>query len=213
MPKIKNVKSKNLSPVLHIYCEGEKTEPIYLKKYIEQKHPGNRKLKVIKIEDTNKNTPTQLVKEAVNNKNNCPKNDSFWVVYDREAVNKYPDSLHQQAVTEANSNGIKIALSNVCFEIWLLLHFENGGKPYSNYDDLLKTSSLKKHLKNLGVSKYDKANHNIFDLLSDRIDDARNRAVAMNKATQKSAPNNCTEPHLLNPYCDVHKLLDAIDQF
>jgi len=208
MPKPKPVKSKILSPIFHIYCEGEKTEPIYLKKYIEKKHPGDRKLKVIKIVDTSKNTPLELVNEAIKVKSNCPKGDVFWVVYDREDINKYPHARHQQAASSAKSNGINIALSNVCFEIWLLLHFEDVRAAYSSCSDLLKNSKLKKHL-----PSYDKANHKIFDKVSVGIASARIRADAMNKATQKSASKDCAAPHQLNPYCDVHKLLDAIDQF
>jgi RloB-like protein len=215
MPKPKPKPSKKLLPVLHIYCEGEKTEPIYLNKYIEKKHPGNRELKVFKVEKTKKNTPIQLVDVAVKAKNdgNCPDDDIFWVVYDREAEAEYSNELHKKAADKAKANGVQVALSNVCFELWLLLHFESVAAPYSSCDNLLKDSKLKAYLKNLGIDKYAKADKKIFDLISGNISTARDRTKAMNKATQALAATNHKEPHQLNPYCDVPKLLEAIDDF
>ena len=97
MPKPRRKSNKKLKPVFHIYCEDEKTEPNYLNGYLNKFHPVNRRLKVIKIEKTRKNTPIQLVNEAVIKKKNksTPSSDSFWVVYDREAITKYPNSLHK----------------------------------------------------------------------------------------------------------------------
>ncbi len=212
MPKTRKTNGqKKLAPVLRIYCEGEKTEPNYFNSYLEIACPGNRRLRVIKIEKTSKNTPVQLVKEAVNAKNDkdCPEGDIFWVVFDREGEAKYPKILHQQAYDIAQSNGVEIALSNVCFEVWILLHFETSTAAYSSYDDLKNNSNLcKSHIKN-----YDKSDKNIFKVLSSRIDDARANAIAMNKSTKDAADPSWTNPYQWNPFSDVYKLLDAIDKF
>ncbi|MEU9564283.1 RloB family protein [Streptomyces sp. NPDC048161] len=44
--------------------------------------------------------------------------DQAWCVFD---VDEFTDI--DRAVTEAGRHGIEIALSNPCFELWLLLHF------------------------------------------------------------------------------------------
>jgi hypothetical protein len=214
MPKIRNKAVKALKPVLHIYCEGEKTEPNYLHGYIDKFFSQNRRLKIIKIENTKKNTPVQLVEEAIKAKKNNPDGDVFWVVYDRESVQKYPDELHAKACSKAKSQKIKIALSNVCFELWLLLHFQNNTTAYSNYDDLRKNSSLRSECQKRGLKDYDKGEKSVFNFFTNQdIKQARIRARKMNAETKKTANVSCTKPYQWNPYTNVHHLLHAIDKF
>ena len=54
MPKPRSAANKPVKPILHIFCEGEKTEPNYLNGYLGKFHPGNRRLNVIKVEKTKK---------------------------------------------------------------------------------------------------------------------------------------------------------------
>jgi hypothetical protein len=213
MPKPRGKANKPVKPVMHIFCEGAKTEPFYFKGYLNRFHSGNRRLKVVEIEESKKNTPVQLVEEAVKLKKESPENDVFWTVYDRESTQKYSDALHQKALNKAVSHGIKTALSNVCFEIWILLHFTDSTAPYQNYDDLIRNSSLTNELKELGIEKYDKADQGLFLKICNNIPEARERAKKMNAAAVRSASEKITEnsPHLLNPFTQVHELLDAID--
>ncbi|EEG06917.1 RloB family protein [Pseudogulbenkiania ferrooxidans] len=215
MPKKKSAVQRKLQAVLHIYCEGAKTEPNYINSYLQETSPGNRRKNVIRVEPTKKNTPVQLVDEAVKHKKSptCPKSDIFWVVFDRESVAKYPDALHAEASQKAKSNGINIAISNVCFELWLLLHFQENGSPYSSYADLISNSKLKEHLKEKGIHEYDKANASIFDSVKGGLDSARKAAKKMNAQTLESADPQRTKPYQLNPFTEIHLLLDAIDNF
>jgi hypothetical protein len=212
MPKKRNrpTHRKPLLPVFHIYCEGEKTEPNYLKSYLERAHPGNRRLNVVKVEKTSKTTPKQLVDEAIKAKKDrhSPKGDIFWVVYDRENKSKYSDDLHRQAYTKANQNKIGVALSNVCFEVWILLHFEHCTAAYTCYDDLRRRSNLKAHLPN-----YEKGDKSMFDNMLDNIDIAKRNAISMNRITIESSDPSWTKPFQWNPYTDVYKLIDDIEEF
>lgn len=213
MPKPRGNKNrKKLKPVLHIFCEGAKTEPNYFNGYIKEYFSNNR---LLKVEKTKKNTPVQLVEEAIRlqTDNVTPKHDVFWVVYDREAKNKYSNNLHKQALDKANGKNIKVCITNVCFEVWILLHFSQVTAPYSSCTDLLKNSPLKAFLKKHGINDYDKADENVFELISSEISLARDRAEKMNAETLKSSYETAVNPHLLNPYTQVHELLDAIDKF
>ncbi len=214
MPKPRKKSYKKVEPVLHIYCEGEKTEPIYLKGYINKFHPGNRRYKIIEIEETKKNTPVQLVNEAVKRKkdHSTPDGDKFWVVYDRESTAKYSETLHRKAYDKAQSNSVDVALSNVCFEVWILLHLVDSNASYASCDDLLRKSPLKAELRKRGISNYDKADTKVFEVISDNIDDARKRAKSLNQATLNSSYDTENSPYKLNPYTRVHELLDAIDE-
>lgn len=215
MPKPKGARNRQLKPVLHIFCEGAKTERNYFNGYLDKFHPTNRRLKVIKVEKTKKNTPVQLVEEALDRKKekDIPDIDVFWVVYDREATTKYPNKLHQQAFDKASSQSINIALTNVCFEVWILLHFIDVTASYTSCANLLRNSPLKAKLKENSILRYEKADRKVFDVISNDIPCARRRAERMNELTIQASDQDRTRPYLLNPYTDVHKLLDAIDDF
>lgn len=215
MPKAKKKSTTALPLVLHIYCEGEKTEPGYLREYLEMNYFGEHRYHVVKIESTKKNTPIQLVDVAVAAKKSakCPSGDEFWVVYDRESTAKYSDELHANASAKARANGVHIALSNVCFELWILLHFKSNTAAFGSFDDLMANSGLKKELRKIGVNDYDKGNAAIFEKIRAFIGDARARAEAMNQNTLGSAPPRKNQPYQLNPFTAMHELLDAIDAF
>jgi len=98
MPKKRKGNTRTVKPVMHIFCEGDKTEPNYINGYLKSVHQGNRRLKIVVVEKTRKNTPVQLVDEALEAKKNksTPDGDVFWVVYDRESVAKYDNELHKK---------------------------------------------------------------------------------------------------------------------
>lgn len=50
-------------------------------------------------------------------------------------------------------------------------------------------------------------------LLNQDISQARKNAKFMNKNTLRTASSGQHKPHQLNPYCDVHTLLDAFEKF
>ena len=203
MPRKRDAGRKSPNPRLHIFCEGEKTEPNYLRGYIEGKFPGTR---LSPVRQTSKNTPIQLVEEAIKEKNNNPLGDLFWVVFDREAENKYTDALHNEARTKAKTAGVDIAFSNVCFEVWVLLHFQANVAAYRSYSDLLQRSSLKTN-----ITDYDKGKKRLFSAAE--ISAERKNAKALNRRTKDGADRAWRYPYQWNPYTDVYRLLDAIDEF
>lgn len=214
MPKPRPKTNAKVPRKMHVYCEGKKTEPNYLQSYIDSKN-DSRLRSVVRIEDTNKNTPVQLVEEAIKDKNsgNNPAGDAYWVVYDRESIHKYSDDLHERAYSLAAQNDVSIALSNVCFEYWLLLHFTNTNAPYASFDDLIAQSALKAQVKQSSGKGYEKGSRDIYRLVCGNIGNARTRAIAMNAQTLSTAPAGVTRPYKLNPHTDIPLLLDAIDSF
>ncbi|MEQ4823828.1 RloB family protein [Enterobacter hormaechei] len=198
---------------MYIFCEGEKTEPYYLSSYIEDK--VSHKTKVINIPNTRKNTPLQLVDEAINKKSSKGSipGDEFWVVYDRESVAKITKEKHAEAWNKAKKHGINIAMSNVCFEFWILLHFEYTCSSYTSFSDLYSKSNLKSHLKAQSVSKYDKGDDELYFIICDKIGTARKNAAKVNAQILSTAPAGVTYPYELFPYTNVHELLDSIDAF
>lgn len=213
MPKLRKPQARQVLPVMHIFCEGEKTEPNYINGYLASHWAGQRRTHVVRIESTRKNTPVQLVEEAIAAKfsGNYPEGDQYWVVYDREGSDQY-HLHHDVARNKANAHGIHIALSSVCFEVWLLLHFQDQVLAYANFADLNHRSRLHGWFQRLGL-KYEKGSTAIFWAIRPYIAMARLRARELNRASLAAAsPGHCL-PHHLNPYTDVYCLLDAIDAF
>jgi len=77
----------------------------------------------------------------------------------------------------------------------------------------MKESQIKSDLRKIGISSYDKADCQLFEKIYPLIPTARARAERMNIATIRSSQNNESQPHRLNPYTTIQKLLDAIDKF
>lgn len=115
--------------------------------------------------------------------------DSVWCVYD---VDDHP--YHHEAREMAVANGINIALSNPCFELWLLLHFR--GDPGEQHRDTIQTF-LKQH-----DAEYDK--HVNFELYSKGYEEAVVRAKSLdNLASQIMQEKR-------NPTTGVYKLTELI---
>ncbi|NMO37963.1 RloB domain-containing protein [Streptomyces sp. GMY01] len=108
-----------------IYCEGECTERHYLTGLRSELSGLPVQVEV----GPEHGVPTALVRAAVKHKERAPRSrqdrftayDEVWCVMDVEAPRPHPDL--GPALTVARRNGIKVALSNPCFELWLLLHF------------------------------------------------------------------------------------------
>ncbi|MFK5915536.1 MAG: RloB family protein [Woeseiaceae bacterium] len=212
MPKKKPKNRIPLIPVFHIFCEGEKTEPYYIKNYISHFHSENRN--IIVVEDTNKNTPVQLVEEAIRRKAKGNEDDVYWVVFDRESITKYPHSLHMKARTNAENNNIEIAFSNVCFEYWLLLHLTYTTACYESCSDLLHNSQFQPLLKKKGITDYNKGFFSLFDTLKDDVQTtAFKNSARLKQYALDTAESGKTSPCYLNPYTDVHELFIDIGNF
>ena len=221
MPKKRNAK-RLLRPVFYIFCEGEKTEPYYIDHYVKKHCAGYRSIQVrrIKLDEvvkwpkTGRTDPISLVKLALKQKEMSPSlgEDQFWCVYDREAEDSVPAKLHIQAFEVAEAKGIHVAFSNICFEVWLLLHKQDGCAAYNSCADLLKRSKMRSYF-----DGYKKGCRREFS--DAEISNARHRVLRMN-ANTCNVPikkfTDVTDPRQLvklNPYTNFHRLLDAIDDF
>lgn len=115
-------------PRFLIVCEGEKTEPGYFRHLrISAKIPID-----LHLEGPGK--PKSLVEKAVELKREAEKRahsqrdstllfDEVWCVFD---IDEHP--FVPEARQQAQDNQIFVAVSNPCFELWVLLHFEDQRK-------------------------------------------------------------------------------------
>ncbi|HVK23629.1 MAG TPA: RloB family protein [Actinokineospora sp.] len=104
-----------------VFCEGEASEPDYIKGM--KCLPSVRGNTSIRIEiDPARGVPLTLVQRAVERARDVEV-DECWCVFDVEWPRNHPNL--KQAVELAHEHGIRLAVSNPCFELWLILHFED----------------------------------------------------------------------------------------
>ena len=115
--------------------------------------------------------------------------DAVWCVFD---VDEHPNV--SEAKTMARDNGVELAISNSCFELWLLLHFRESPRMQ---DRQRIQSMLKKH-----VPKYDKRIE--FEVFRPHCETAMKRAAQMDQLAE-----DVTDPGR-NPTTGVYKLLKRI---
>lgn len=107
-----------------VFCEGEKTEPQYLRAL--NGVPEIRRAAAVRIDvqPATGKAPITLVDLAVNfleSTNIDSEVDEVWCVFDVESPTSHPTLM--AAVDLAEARGIRLAISNPCFELWLALHF------------------------------------------------------------------------------------------
>lgn len=106
--------------VIRVLTEGERTEPDYLDIWRRQ-----RSGVVVDINtETAGYAPLSRVEAARRMKRRQPRRDpdfdEIWCVFD---VDDHPNL--NSAIVEARHAGIETAVSNPCFELWLVLHVED----------------------------------------------------------------------------------------
>ncbi|MDZ4821301.1 MAG: RloB family protein [Planctomycetota bacterium] len=140
-----------------VVCEGKQTEPGYLKGF-HQKHRSN--VLVVEVVSASGN-PMTMVEEAIRlrdaaiqraNREGDPflAYEATWCVFDCDQHARIPE-----AIQKANGNSIRLAISNPCFELWLLLHFrDNPGQQLGNRMCELLREHVPKYSKRVRYSVY-----------------------------------------------------------
>ncbi len=122
---------------LLVFCEGERTEPEYLNALKRQ--PSVRDVASVDLRvETGQggSVPLTLVSLAVDARRRARDEDGeideFWCVFDVEWPRNHPGL--KEAIERARQNNIKLAISNPCFELWLILHYKYQGAWLNNDD-------------------------------------------------------------------------------
>jgi hypothetical protein len=189
--------TREMKPRYLVICEGCVTEA----GYFEALRHKERATLVVELEiDDNGGVPKTLVERAVQKKKAEARKaqregdkrlgyDAVWCVFDVDEHPNLPDARQQ-----ALANEIELAISNPCFELWALLHFQDQGAPLERGH---ARQLLKKHL-----PKYDKALP--FEQMDAHYGDAVRRAKALDKRHDDIDESGA------NPSTSVHRLTECI---
>jgi hypothetical protein len=185
-------------PHILVCCEGKVTEPSY---FNGLKQEGHNTLLHVEVKPGG-SVPKALIDYAVNSKHAAEKNaraqkddnlkyDEVWCVFD---VDAHPHLL--DAKQKAEANGINTAISNPCFELWLLLHFQDQRAHIERHP---VQSACRGHMP--GYEKFVP-----FEAIFPHHQEAVGRAVALDNWQQtQGRPGG-------NPSTGVHRLTERIMQ-
>jgi RloB-like protein len=115
-------------PVILIVCEGVRTEPDYFKGFAKAFRNPRIEVRIA----PEHGVPLTLVTNAKDHKHRAESAarkegdqnlayDSVWCVFDVDEHPNIPDARQM-----ARDNRIELAISNPCFELWLLIHFRDS---------------------------------------------------------------------------------------
>lgn len=155
-----------------IVCEGRQTERNYIRGFCDH-HGINRANVTVEIGGT-ETSALQLVQKARKRFERDRDFDIVFVVCDRESQDLEP-ARKLAAQLLRNSTGVRspiqLIVSDPCFELWLLLHFEYCARPVSAAE---ATRLLNQH-----ITDYDKADRRIYEIVHSGIEPALARVAQL----------------------------------
>ncbi len=187
-----------------IICEGEKTEPLYFKKFpITAKQvqrvvigTGRNTLSLVRLVEQE----IEKAKEKYQNEWDIKlknKNIIVWCVFDKDS---FKDDNFDNVIDKAKAKGYNVAYSNEAFELWYLLHFHyyNTGMSREQYGEKLS--------KVLGFT-YEKNSNEMYDTLKPLQDEAIANAKRLLATYKPHIPNKD------NPSTTVFELVEYLNRY
>lgn len=134
-----------------VFTEGKNSEPDYVNGLKKLPHIAENVTLNLELRPEH-GVPLTLVKLAVAQKQD-PEVDECWCIFDVEWPKNHPNL--NAALSLANSNGVLLAVSNPCFEVWLILHHQD----YTKFCDTSAAESFSRALdkragKSIDASRY-----------------------------------------------------------
>jgi len=173
-----------------LFCEGRNTEPEY---FLAIKKVWTGAL--VSIESRGGvGAPITIAKQALEfakseglslgskrRRNLFEERDQVWAVFDRDEHERY-----EEAVNLCEVNGIGLAISNPCFEVWLILHERDYDKPDGRHQAQKELKRLRPEYEKDGAKV-----PNCEEMVA-RVMDAEERGEAMRRRRESEMdPHGC----------------------
>ena len=160
-----------------LFCEGRNTEPAYFSA-IKKKWTGALlEIKIhrgvwVPITIAQQATKFAKVEGLARNirrrRNSFEEKDQVWAVFDRDEHERY-----EEAVLSCEANGIGVARSNPCFEVWLVLHEQDYDRPDDRHQVQNELQGLRPEYEQGGAKLPN------CEEMVDRVKDAEERGEAL----------------------------------
>lgn len=191
----------NLRPTVRIYCEG-KTEENYFNMLKQKYHQSNVSVnsrRSIKVKSMARSGKALLHDVLEDPKLNIQ--DKIYLVFNRDEHSQQ-ELLECFDLAQKSKYDITILFSNICFEVWILMHFEPVTAAYSR-PQLFKKLSGKKYFN----EEYSRNKGQKINILRDKI------SIAVKNADRISCPaDKSTKIIKKDPYTNVNLYLKEIFQ-
>ena len=200
----------------YIFCEGEKTEPLYFDGFkdaimLNPMYMNSVHVKTIGVAKETVRILEEAVKYVEYNK---IKNAEIWCVYDKDSfpdadfneVSLRANSLNRSEKTRRNGISYRVAWSNQCIEYWFLIHFD---KYDSNNDRKYYRDYLSNKFKTFGKNKYEKNDEDTFKILTFN----GNPKLAIRRAEQRLIDCDGQTDSESAPATKVHLLVKNLAQY
>ena len=178
-----------------VVAEGRCTEPSYLATFT--KIYCNKSVKVRTIGGVG--DPRAVVERAIEERNDARRErlgacDSIWAMFDRDIHPRF-----HEAINLARGNGISLAISNPCFELWGIFHYEDQDAPIDRHQCQRRLGELCKDYARRGSKIFDD-----FQVIGSCYPDAVERARdSLTRRAEQGDPGG-------NPSSSVHCLTEFI---
>lgn len=177
-------------------CEGRVTERSYIEGFKRVVRNATVEVKVHdehgdprRLVEMAKSEKRQALAEAKRESDDFLAYDEVWCAFDRDQHERFEDACQM-----ARDNQLELAVSNPCFELWLLLHFRDNPGPQHRHR---LQKMLTKHLPG-----YDK--HVDFARLADLVDQATRRARRLDQEAERVGET------FRNPTTGFYRLTESI---
>lgn len=176
-----------------VFCEGKNSEPDYIN--------GLKRLPEI-ADNTSLNlelhpeqgVPLTLVKMAAARLAD-PEVDECWCLFDVEWPKHHPNLSDARQLAQAK--GVKLAISNPCFELWLILHH----REFTRFVNTADAERMSRQLDGRTGKRIDSATYMPL----------RKQAAHRAEALEKRHTNNSTTFPDDNPSSGMHHFLRALE--
>ena len=173
-----------------IASEGKDTERIYFKALAKEYTNPRVHVHILErsVDEQNNSSPEHVLKQLNDYKSQyeLEADDELWLVVDKD---RWTEAMLSRVATECSQEvAMHMALSNPCFELWLLLHLEDAAsltpeervrwmenrRKSKNADPYLKTRLRQK------IGSYHESSYDVLTLIV-HVEDAIERARALDK--------------------------------
>lgn len=187
---------------IHIFVGG-KTEEIYFKGKKEEIKRETIRIEIAPL-GIGKD-PRTIVKRAIQHTESrdfsSEFNDECWVVFDEDRDKQNLD----EAIRLAQKSNIHVAYSNVCFELWFLLHFNYIDAAIGAVEYISKLTNHIRNKRNNRHYQYKKTE----SIYQDIIPYEKNAIRNAGKLLQRCEKSNCWE---CDPSTTVHILVERLNK-
>jgi hypothetical protein len=183
-----------------IVCEGSKTEPGYFNAIRQSMRLPTAQVYVV---HPNATDPLSIVRAAIDYRRQRVRErawsagDSAWAVFDGDEHRNANPHNWNDAIQTADIQGINLAVSNPCFELWYLLHYQD------QFAQLSREAAERRICDHLG--EYEKAKVYWPDPLGPLTDEAIGRARRLADRLVADGARRHS-----NPSTDVFNLVESL---